>query len=448
MKRNGSKIGSLPGSICLAALLVSSSAFASAPKEQKLYNFRGSDGSYPDAAMIADKAGNLYGTTNTGGTGACSQNGVSGCGTVFELSPPARKGGSWTETVLYSFQGGNDGAYPNAGLIVDNAGNLYGVTSQGGNGNCSNIDLNGCGVAFELSPSGGAWTETVLYRFKGNREGKGEGDFAAPSGVAFSKSGDLYGIAYDGGWCFTNNETGTFCDGGAFELKKSRGGAWSEKILYRFEGKDESNRPEGALLDAAGNLYGTNLDGGAFDCGSVLVFAPPQSGKGAWTESSLYDFQCGTDGAFPLPGIVFDANGNLYGVSIGTGYEYGNVYELTPNDSGGWTESVLHNFEQSADGITPTVGPIIGGDGSLYGTTQQGGDNNKGVVFSLVPQNGGWSESVLYSFPGGRDGAAPYGGLVFGKGNALYGTTSFGGSMNCANGQKNGCGTVFRVTGP
>jgi uncharacterized repeat protein (TIGR03803 family) len=444
MTRNGFAAAAI--AIVCALTAISTSAIAAGPKEQILYEFHGTDGSYPDAAMIVDKAGNLYGTTATGGSGACSQNGVSGCGTIFKLSPPARKGAGWTQTVLYSFQGGEDGAFPNAGVIADKDGNLLGVTSQGGIGDCSDIGLIGCGVAFELSPSGnGTWTETRLYTFLGNPQGKGDGDFAAPSGVASGRSGDLYGIARDGGRCFTNNETGTYCDGGAFELKRSRSGTWSEKILYRFEGRSESNRPAGALLDGQGNLYGMTLDGGVFGYGKVFVLAPPASGTGAWTESSVYDFEGGPDGAFPLPGIVFDGQGNLYGVSIGTGFEYGNVYELTPNGSGGWTESVLYNFTPSVDGVTPTRGPIVGSDGSLYGATQQGGQDNDGVVFKLAPQDGVWNESVLHSFPGGQGGRWPYGGLVFGKNGALYGTTSYGGDMNCANGQNNGCGTVFKV---
>ncbi len=182
--------------------------------------------------MIADNAGNLYGTAATGGSGPCSQNGISGCGTIFELSPPAQKGGTWTQTVLYSFQGGEDGAFPNAGLIADKHGNLFGVTSQGGKADCSRIALISCGVAFELSPSGGGqWTETRLYTFKGNPKGEGDRDFAAPTGVTFDGSGNLYGIAADGGRCYTNGETGTYCDGGAFALKRSRNGAGRETIF-------------------------------------------------------------------------------------------------------------------------------------------------------------------------------------------------------------------------
>ena len=116
----------------------------------------------------------------------------------------------------------------------------------------------------------------------------------------------------------------------------------------------------------------------------------------------------------------------------------------TPNGTGEWTENVLYNFTPSVDGVIPT-GPVVGSDGSVYGTTQQGGQNNKGVVFKLVPQNGSWSQSVLYNFPGGKGGAEPFGGLVFGKDGALYGTTNYGGDMSCANGQGNGCGTVFEI---
>lgn len=446
MNRTGFSFACSSILVSCATALIAGGAFAAGPKEEILYKFHGSDGSYPDAAMIAGKDGTLYGTTATGGNGPCSQNDITGCGTIFALSPPMKKGGSWKHTVLYNFQGGTDGAFPNAPLIADSNGNLFGVTSQGGKADCSRLGLTGCGTAFELAKSGGQWTETVLYTFKGNPRGEGDGDFANPSRVALGETGNLYGIAHDGGRCYTKSETGTSCDGGGFALKKSRSGAWSEKIIYRFEGKSHAdNRPGGGVLDSQGNLYGTSLGGGAYGYGGIFVLTPPASGNGAWTESSVYDFLGGTDGAFPLSGIVFDGKGNLFGVSIGTGFEYGNVYELTPNGSGGSTESVLYNFTPPADGVTPTVGPIVSSDGSLYGATQQGGDDNAGVVFKLAPQNGSWSQSVLYSFPGGKGGRAPYGGLVFGKHGTLYGTTSYGGDMDCANGALNGCGSVFEV---
>lgn len=433
MKRNGSWIGICSPCFLAAIVVISGSGSATASREQVLYRFQGgTDGAQPLAGMTADAKGNLYGTTNLGGTGNCS----SGCGTVFELSPPMQRGGQWTETVLYSFRGGDDGANPQAPLIEDKDGNLYGVTSQGGDGDCINEDLSGCGVAFELSPSPGAgWIETILYSFQGNPGGKGNGDLAWPNGLVFGKRGNLYGFAYDGGHC-TTDETGTYCSGGAFKLR-NEGGAWNEKVIYRFNGS--SGSPAGAIFDAHGNLYGT-APGGVYGFGGVFVLQPPQPGTSRWTESSVYDFHGNGDGAFPLYGLVFDGVGNLYDVSLGTGSEPGNLFELMPAQGGGWTESVLVDFT-GANGYEPTTGPIVATNGNLYGTTEAGGANGPGTVFALVPQNGGWTETVLHSFTGGTDGRAPYGGLVFGKGGALYGTTPAGGNAGCGS----GCGIVFKV---
>jgi len=161
-------------------------AFGVVPSERVLYSFRGgSDGSSPQGALVADKAGNLYGTTAEGGSSNC----VSGCGIVFQLSPPATSGGSWTETVLYRFLGGTDGAAPGSDLIFDAAGNLYGTTMGGG-------DASSDGTVFQLTPpaQGGPWTETVLYRFAGGADGK-----APLSGLVFDKVGNLYGTTLFGG---------------------------------------------------------------------------------------------------------------------------------------------------------------------------------------------------------------------------------------------------------
>jgi uncharacterized repeat protein (TIGR03803 family) len=442
-KKSSIGIASLAG--FLAILVLAGTALAAGPKHQVLYRFNGgSDGDYPSASMIADKAGNLYGTTTLGGS---SPNCASGCGVVFQLSPPAKPGDAWTETVLYSFQGGDDGASPEAPLIGDEAGNLYGSTSEGGDGNCANVELVGCGTVFELvrpTTPGGAWTENVLYRFQGVPSGRGNGDAAWPNGLVFDRAGNLYGMAYDGGHCFTD-ETGTYCYGGAFRLKRpaSPEGTWNEKVIYRFRGP--SGSPASAIFDKAGNLYGT-APGGAYGFGGVFRLEPPTKRGGAWTEVSVYDFQGGSDGAFPLPGLVFDAAGNLYGASLGTGYGYSNIFELSPVHVGAWSQSVLYNFILVKNGYIPTVGPILGENGDLYCTTSEGGQFGKGVVFQLVPpvmQGSAWTESVLYNFLGGSDGFAPQGGLTFGKGHALYGTTPAGGNTTCDNG--NGCGTIFKL---
>ena len=145
-----------------------------------------SDGAFPEAGLILDGAGNLYGTTSNGGTV---------WGTVFELSPPPQQGGTWTETVLYAF-GGNttgDGCYPEGKLVFDGAGNLYGTTSQCGGGTVS------AGTVFELTPAGdGTWNEIVLHRFCAG--GGNFSDGADPlAGVVFDQAGNLYGTAYAGG---------------------------------------------------------------------------------------------------------------------------------------------------------------------------------------------------------------------------------------------------------
>jgi uncharacterized repeat protein (TIGR03803 family) len=426
----------------LAVLLLSGGAPASAAKEQVLYSFQGgSDGAQPYASMIADASGNLYGTTNLGGGGG---NCVSGCGTAFELSPPPKGGNGWAETVLHGFQGGSDGANPESPLVADKNGNLYGTTMQGGDGDCGNLQLGGCGTVFELvrpQAPGTAWTESVLYNFQGVPSGRGKGDGAWPNGLVFAANGDLYGFAYGGGKCKTD-QTGTYCYGAAFRLKQpSHGGsAWSETIIYRFGGP--SGSPAGPIFDPGGNLYGT-APGGAYGLGGVFELSPPAHGNGAWTESSAYDFRGNGDGAFPLPGLVFDKAGNLYDMSLGTASSGPDVFELSPAEGGGWTPSVLVSLK-GANGYDPSVGPVVSADGTVFGTTEGGGNSGVGVVFRLVPQNGGWTETVLHDFSTGASGFAPYGGLVIGKGGALYGTTLSGGNTGCNNG--NGCGVVFKVT--
>lgn len=431
--RRSERMRGVVATLALAGVsLFANSVVAASAKESVLYRFNGgSDGNGPEASMIADSAGNLYGTTSLGGGSAqCT----SGCGTVFELSPPAQKDGNWTETVLYAFRGGRDGATPLAPLIADKSGNLYGTTSAGG-GNCNNADAASCGTVFELvrpEHAHSAWSETILYRFKGNPKGKGDADLAMPNGIVFDKAGNLFGLAYSGGHC-VSNETGTYCYGGAFSLA-SRNDPWSESVIYRFKG--HSGDPAGPVLDSADRLYGT-APGGAYGCGGVFRLEPKSQGE--WKESSIYDFQCGADGAFPLPGLIFDAEGNLYDMSLGTGSGYGNIFELSPTTSGSWSETVLYDFTPISKGYTPTVGPILGKRGTLYGTTEEGGKSDFGTVFELMPPRTGpkWSERVLHSFKPGRGGFAPYGGLTLSMDNALYGTTPVGG---------NGYGTIFRVT--
>jgi len=273
--------------------------------EKVLYQFQGgNDGSGATGGMIFDASGNLYGTTYAGGGSAnCSR----GCGTVFELSPPSMPGGSWTETVLYSFEGGPaDGASPMGALIFDQGGSLYGMTRWGGGGNCPVNDNTGCGTVFRVTPPsepGGPWTETVLYSFQGGEDGNAAG--GAQNGVIFDSSGNLYGTTYYGGTGCNNFGCGTI-----FELKPPRepNGAWTGNVLYRFKDDGvDGNNPAASLTIHEGALYGTTSYGGTGYSGIVFALALT---NGTLTENILYSF---TNYATPDSALVFDHYGSMYG---------------------------------------------------------------------------------------------------------------------------------------
>lgn len=436
----------LPLSIALFGLRFAGSAMAANPHEQIIYQFHGgSDGAGPSAGMIADQAGNLYGVTGLGGGSAhCA----GGCGTVFELSPPAADAAHWTETVLYRFEGGSDGANPQAPLAMDGAGGLYGTTGSGGDGNCTVIGSAGCGIVFELvrpSSAAAGWKESILYSFQGVPGGRGSGDLATPNGLAFDKSGNLLGLAYSGGYCLTD-ETGTYCYGGAYELRKpsAAGTAWTEKVIYIFPGP--TGAPAGPIFASDGDLYGT-VAWGKYGFGEVFKLIPPAPGATGWREVSVFDFN-GSDGAFPEPGLAFDKSANLFGATLGSpgyGSPYGDVYELTPESGGASSESLIYDFTPYQNGNTPNGGIIVGAGGQVYGTAAQGGQGGYGVIYALTPSSppgGDWSYQMLYGFTGGAGGSPSY-GPALGLAGALYGTTSTGGDMSCGGGA--GCGTVFEV---
>jgi uncharacterized repeat protein (TIGR03803 family) len=368
-----------------------------------------------------------------------------------------------TETILYSFQGGNDGAQPSAGLILDQAGNLYGTTGEGG-GNLS--CANGCGTVFELSPnSHGGWTETLLYIFGTNG---GASDGAYPEGVIFDKSGNLYGPTGSGGNGQCDHDGFSFC-GTVFELTPNGSGGWAETIIYKFpSGDGDGYGPNGGLIfDQSGNLYGTTGGGGANQCegsgGCGVVFELSPNGSGGWTEALLYSFGesgNGSDGIFPAAGVIFDQSGNLYGTTLEGGAACvddggyapcGTVFELSPNGSGGWSETILYSLQGGSDGAYPNAGLIFDGSGNLYSTTSSGGGTacfsniGCGTAFELSPNGSrGWTETILYSFLGGNDGRSPYSGVIFDQSGHSYGTTSAGGGTGCGNDY--GCGVVFEIS--
>jgi uncharacterized repeat protein (TIGR03803 family) len=255
--------------------------------ESVLFYFQqGPEGGTPyGGRLIFDEAGNLYGTAFSGGGGSCP----AGCGVVYQLS---YSNGSWRETVLYTFAGGNDGASPWAGVVFDQQGNLYGTTEFGGATNN--------GTIYKLTPSGSGWTETVLYSFRDQEDG------ARPfAGLTFDRAGNMYGATSIGG---TSN------GGTVFQLTPS-GSGWNFQTLYGFTGRRSqlANGPVANLIvDDGGNIWGATGGDGTNFLGSVFRLTPTASG---WAYTSLYDFMNLDDGAIPRSNLVFDVNGNIYGTA-------------------------------------------------------------------------------------------------------------------------------------
>ena len=277
-----------------------------------LHTFQGgaNDGASPDATkLVFDQAGNLYGTTQYGGTGLGYQGQGSG-GTAFELSP---SGEGWTFSIIHNFNNnGIDGYDPFYGMTFDRAGNLYGTTYYGGTSGIFG------GTVFELTPSGQTWAENIVYNFPGG----GPGGNSGPSALIVDQSGNLYGSTIDGG------EPG---DGSVFKLAGSQE-SWTFSTLYAFA--TQYCGPGPVVMDPAGNFYGTCYLGGLYDAG--WVFKLTNTG-GLWTATDLHDFSGFADGAFPVGPVVLDSNGNLYGTTSLGGHRFGcegegcgTVWEITP----------------------------------------------------------------------------------------------------------------------
>jgi uncharacterized repeat protein (TIGR03803 family) len=265
--------------------------------EKVLHSFdnNGADGTEPYAPLVFDTAGNLYGTTRSGG--------VFSSGTIFEMKPSA--GGTWVEKVLHGFGAGTDGGIPESGLIFDNAGSLYGTTFYGG--------VYAHGAAFKLSQGRDGWSESVLYSF-----GNGTDASDPAASLIFDQSGNLYGATNGGG---------PLGDGTVFELSPAASGEWTETILFNFIVKETGYQPDGIVMDSAGNLYGTTSLGAQYNSGTV--FRLTRAAKGGWTGNLLHTFGSGTDGAVPAAGPVIDFTGHLYGTTAGGGtYGEGAVFEL------------------------------------------------------------------------------------------------------------------------
>ncbi len=383
---------------CATALLATTTWAASSGK--LIYSFAGgTDGEYTDTELVIDSAGNLYGTSVQGG--------IYGGGTVFQVTPAG------IHTVLYNFTGGPDGGEPYKGVTLDAQGNLYGTAVTGGGGSCEG----GCGVVFELTNSGGVWSQSVIHTFTGGKDGSGPG-----SPVTIDRYGNVYGTTPTGG----ADEMGV-----VYQLRPSATGGWTFTLVHTFTGgEDGGGGSASQLLIAGGNLYGVCTVGGANGFGMVYELSP---NHGKWQLTTLYAFKDQPDGALPYGGVIPDNQGNLYGTTYYAGAnDLGTVYKLT-HSNGSWTESVLYSFKGGTDGASPISSLVADTKGNLYGTTSDGGaaSCSCGVIFKMTRgASASWTESVAYRFPGTPAPGFAYNGLVRDPAGSLYGATVHGGSSN------------------
>jgi len=406
----------------IAALAMVIPGPAAAQTYSVIHNFTGGrDGAVPFSGVTIDAAGNLYGTTEEGGSGFRG----SGFGAIYELKP---RNGVYTLNPLYEFAGGADGANPYGRVVFGPDGVLYGTTLEGGNNN---------GVVFKLQPRPAAcatalcpWMETVLYAFPGDGSG---GALPYFGDVIFDGTGDMYGT--------TIRSSGGAGDGVLWELTPP--GTWgTETVLNSFTGTNGHYPTSGPILDSSGNLYGTTYRGGTSDVGVVYQLV---ASSGGWMENVLYNFTGGNDGSFPVGAPVFDAAGNLYGAASNAGAGGGGtIFELSP--PGTWTTfTTIYSFSGSTNctgdpGPGPWAQLTMDAAGNLYGTTCADGTNLNGNVFELSPSGGGWTYRDLYDFSDAGGGAAfPLSNAVCDSAGNLYGTASYGGPS--------ASGVVWKISG-
>jgi hypothetical protein len=374
-----------------------------------LYNFDGThhyDGIHPSGGLVFDSQGNLYGTTYDGGMYECFEN--EGCGIAFELTPI--QGGGWLKTTIYYFQGGSDGGWPAAPLVIDARANLYGVTTWTDN-------LDHFPTVFQMNKgSGGTWNFSTLNTFSESTE---------PTTLTFGPFGRLYG----GGSSF-------------YTLGQVSISNWFA-ITLNTKGRDSS-----VGFDAAGNAYGSG-DRDDYPYSAVYKLSP-EPGFPFWSFDPVYVFQGGSDGYQVQGGVTIDRAGNLYGTTLYggnngcQGFGCGVLFQLVPNSNGTWTKNTLYTFQGGInDGWWPTGPPSIDSNGNLYVSTCYGGPTDDGYLLKFTPQsNGQWARSVLHVFTGGASGACASSGVIFDAGGNIYGTTHGidGGGTNHGN------GVVYEIT--
>jgi uncharacterized repeat protein (TIGR03803 family) len=393
--------------VCFWFALALSSCTTQAQNFTILHTFtNGVDGGFPIGHLVFDQAGNLYGATQHGGQPSCLPD--FGCGVVYQYAPS-----SGTLTTIYAFLDGADGRWPNSGVTFGPDGALYGTAPEGG--------AHHSGTIFRLAPSGGQWTETTLHAFNSF-----DGDQPLYP-VSFDQAGNLYG-ASSGGCTW----------GQAFELPAPLGQLPLEMLHCFGEGSDGRLPSSGVVIDNLGNLYGLTHQGGDYDEGAAYELSPSASG---WTERVLHSFgRMRLDGIEPHHDFLMDSTGNLYGgtdlLSI--------VFELSPS-GGGWTFTQLFGFDFAIKPYQLGIPALAMDDaGNLYGTTEMGGRYHLGSLFKLTHAGNRWAYTNLHDFTGGDDGYYPR-GLGVAPDGTLYGTSSEGGNTQQCQVSPTLCGVLWKI---
>jgi uncharacterized repeat protein (TIGR03803 family) len=388
---------------------------ASAQTTTTLLNFSSKGGIEPYARMILDSAGNLYGDTTTGGKPSASDPYPSGA--VFELSPASK---SWTETVLYTFLGGTDGGEPTGALLADSKGDLFGTTFLGG--------AQGDGTVFELKLKGTKWKKTTLFSFTGsngsqpfaglvaNKAGDLFGvtttggqfnqgavfeiqaktfaesvvySFVGPEGstpnggLVIDGNGNLFGTA-------STNTVSPYA-GSVFELSPPASGQslWTFTQLHAFTGGADGGSPQGAMVeDASGNLYGASFGGTGMGNGTLFELSPSAGSPTGYSYQVIFTFS-GSAGSNPFGDVALDASGNLWGSLLNSNdvNSSGGLFVVSPpvGGSGSWTQSASYLFNGTAGGYSPYAGLTLDGKGNAYGANFSGGKSGVGAAFKFVP---------------------------------------------------------------
>jgi hypothetical protein len=384
-------------------------AAALVPTLTTLVSFNVTNGYSPDSTLIADAAGDLFGTTYSGG--------AYNDGTVFEI---VKTGGGYASTPTTLTNVPNATA-PLGGLIADAAGDLFGTTKFGGVGG-----LSGNGTVFEIAKTGGGYASTpiTLTNFSGTN------GYEPLGGVVADAAGDLFGTTFGGG----ANGAGMM-----FEIAKTGGSyAGTPTTLVSFDGINLGFVESGLIVDAAGDLFGESPSNGAYDDGAVFEIAKTGGGY-ASTPNTLASFN-GADGRVPDGGLFSDAAGDFFGTTAGGAANYGTVFEIAKTGGGyASTPTTLATFN-GTNGVEPQGSLIMDAAGDIFGTTEFGGASNDGTVFEIAKTGSGYTSTptILFSF-NGTNGANPFAGLIADAAGDLFSTTSQGGA--------NGAGTAFELTG-